>query len=687
MKTLSSFGAFHLAGLSALLVVGCGSDVLNGNGGKTDLPPVKIIIESARALNLDFQEVAPIKVRVLNMDDSPAVEREIAFAIVGTAGGSRLALSTAKTDADGRITDNLTSGDDKTTYQVMVSEVTAETQAVDVTVDGIYKGELKIRFQYSGLIPLQEVSVRVHEGALNCTVVDAVHPPVSVASGVVASPASVASFTGLRDGVIYTATATARGRSGDAAATGCVVAPVILGRSSVSVTMPLKLFPERFLGSYDFRTKLHTNEALPGSAGEIISDLNDFFLDPANLLADQLMTFVTAQTGVSRLVFESVLRVAGVTDADGDGGVIDDAIQTELLDSMPPWFADGLTVGGDVTSVVTNMTVGGKLQIVTVDAAGNFTGNWGWNDFLFTWRYGLGCNPSNACCPGGRHRYSGDDMHLEPVAAEFSGTLTQRANPSAIEYNMVVADHKLSIQYGRLLWFVLENVILPPLTDQNTLVGAIESLFGCDPAQPTVCGCARVGAWIEDQVGIANVGTAICGSAIAAISAQFEMALTDLTWNGSDNSYFTMGIDGVLADADLDLRTDKITGGVSGKLHLDDSSSDFTGDLFGDIERRACLKDAVCTAYEACRAAVDVLDDCAARLVCMPRVGDRVAGQNCSAQSQCKSGVCLGTGVTATCFTTCEQNADCPSALACGQEAADVTVTPTVSLTANACGR
>jgi hypothetical protein len=196
MKTMKSMLLFFLAAAFAISAVACAGDRLQGGDG-INLPPVKIIVESQRSLLLDFQEVSAIKVRVVNMDDTPAVEREISFAIVGTAGGSRLAATTVRTDASGRITNDLTSGDDKTTYQVMVSEVTADSQAIDVVVDGIYKGELKVRFQYAGLIPLQEVSVRVHEGTLNCATIDAVHPPVAVASGVVASPASIASFTGL----------------------------------------------------------------------------------------------------------------------------------------------------------------------------------------------------------------------------------------------------------------------------------------------------------------------------------------------------------------------------------------------------------------------------------------------------------------------------------------------------------
>ena len=310
------------------------------------------------------------------------------------------------------------------------------------------------------------------------------------------------------------------------------------------------------------------------------------------------------------------------------------------------------------------------------------------------WRYGLDCDPSNTCCPGGRHAYTGDDIGLAPVAAQFTGTLSRRTNPLAIEYNMVVPEHKLSFEYGRLIWFVFENVILPPLTHTNSMEAAIESLFGCVPnpaGGAPLCGCDRVGAWVDAQIHVTGVGGPVCELAVTAISAKFEQELVSLKTSGSDTSYFMMGIEGVLADADLDLRTDKLTGGVSGRLYLDGSTPDFTGELFGDSHRKTCKQDAVCTAYEACRAATDVLDECKGRLVCMPRVGDRVAGQSCSAQSQCKSGVCLGTGATSTCFTTCDQNTDCPASqppLTCGHGTATITVTttPAVSLIANACG-
>ncbi|MBI5510058.1 MAG: hypothetical protein HY903_14975 [Deltaproteobacteria bacterium] len=691
-----------IAGASflAFVAAGCGSgDVLKGEGCKGNLAPVKLVIESPRNLTLGFQEVTPIQVRVLNLDDTPAADREVSFSLSSPNGGSAMAEATKKSGADGRLSSNLTSGNDLVSFNVVVSEVTAESQSVAVVVDGVYRGELKVRFQYSGLIPLQEVSVRVHEGSLNCAVIDAVHPPSSVASGVVASPASIASFTTLVDGQLYTVTASALGRTGEVAATGCAVAPAIVGRGSVTVTVNLNLFPERFVGTYDFRTKLHTNQAFPGSTGAVIDELGGFFLDPANVIATELVTLLADQLGWTPADVERALAFGWIsyatlvadpvlpTDADHDSQVIDDAVQWAILDQMPGWVNNALTVGGDLTELMRNLTVGGDLKILTASSSGAVTGHWSWSDFLFMWRYGLGCDLPDTCC--GRHRYSGDQIGLTPISADFTGTLTRRTSTTAIEYDMLVPEHRLSIEYGRLAWFAFENLMLPAITGHNNLPDAIASLFGCDPANPTVCGCARVGAWVDDFTGQPGLGAGVCTLAVTAISEQLEASVVGMRSSGTDTTYFMMGIEAVLSDADLDLRTDKLTGGVSGKLYVEGTTGDFTGDLYGDIQRRACAKDATCTSYEACRAGLDVLDDCEGRLVCMPRVGDRVAGQNCSAASQCKTGVCLGTGVNATCFTTCDQSGDCPNSLACGQNAVTVTVTtaPPVTLQANACGR
>ena len=138
------------------------------------------------------------------------------------------------------------------------------------------------------------------------------------------------------------------------------------------------------------------NEALPGTTGQIIANLDAFFSDPAQFLADQIVLQVANQTGSDPATVEGTLTLAWWTyallnginpDTDGDGQVaLADAVTYGLLDRLPAWAVTGLNLGGDITSLITNMTVGGKLAISSVDPTGHLVGHWDWSEFLFRWR-------------------------------------------------------------------------------------------------------------------------------------------------------------------------------------------------------------------------------------------------------------------------------------------------------------
>ena len=137
-----------------------------------------------------------------------------------------------------------------------------------------------------------------------------------------------------------------------------------------------------------------------------------------------------------------------------------------------------MSIGGDVTDLVNNLRVGGKMDIINATAEGQLSGNWGWDDFLFTWRYGQECDFTNTCC--GRTTYSGAEVGLEPVAADFSVRRCRSASEAGdteLAFDLSIDEHRLGLQYGTIILFTLNEFVLPELTGQDNLACAAESLF------------------------------------------------------------------------------------------------------------------------------------------------------------------------------------------------------------------
>ncbi len=685
-------------------------DSLNETGpdGK-DVVPIKLVLESSASVTLGFGETALIRVRALYLDDQPAANAQVDFAIVGTAGGSSLLVGAARAGTDGRVQNQVAAGADKTTYDVVISAAGATAIKVRVQVDGIYEGGLRVRFTYAGLVTLGDIITRVHASA-PCATLDLGNPPVVLAqtiANLVTAPQPT--FQGLTEGLTYTVTATALGPTGQPVALGCVVSPPIVGRSTVQATVALSLMPESLVGTYDFGTRLHADEALPGQIGAVINELNGFFLDPANTLADYLVYYAVDLTGGDPTnptelaemeddlgdawtIFAVAFLGINDPDVDNDGKRLDDAVQLALLDQAPAWVETGLTAGGDITELVKNLTVGGKLHVTSVDGQGNFAGDWGWGDFVLQWRYGQGCALNDTCC--GKRRFTASELGLAAVGADFTGTAVLRNVPGKIEYDFDVPAHKVELQIGNILLVGIEQLVLPPLTGENTLEGAAEAMFGCaaypTETDPVICGCVRAGAWIDDNLGLGQpgLGEQLCHAAIDAAVGALEQQLLAITWNGSEDSYLMMSIDAILSDSDLDLQTDKLVGATAGTLYVDLDTAAFSGDITAELEAELCAADGDCAAYAACRPRQDVLDPCEGRLVCGLAVGSRIAGQTCTADNQCRSGTCLpaATGVPRTCLTVCEVSGDCGAGLSCVDDGATVTIATGRTMTVDACG-
>ncbi|MBI3179288.1 MAG: hypothetical protein HYZ27_06475, partial [Deltaproteobacteria bacterium] len=564
-------------GLALVMVFGCSKrDSLGDAPAGVQAKPIKLRLETPSQMILGFNELSAIGVRVVYLDDTPAAGVEVSFTVNGQTGGAVLQDTSGTSGSDGRLQTLLTAGANRASFTVTVAAGIV-SEVVQVDVDGVYLGKLRVSFAYNGLVSLHQITTRLVPQQ-TCVGLDPTQPNQVVAVLPAANPSTPVEFDLLDEQRIFTVAAVALGPTGDIAATGCMVAPSIIGRNTVQVTVPLALGPQNFVGTYDFGLSLHLNEAL--IAQDAVADLDAFFHDPANVIARELVDFVAAQTGMSQNEVESTLTAAWVfyalmnglaPDADGDGEMLDDAVTYYLLDDMPAWVNDALLIGGDLTALLTDFSVGGKMHIASVDSAGALSGHWDWNEFLFNWRAGSGCDPTETCC--GRVRLSGQEMGLVPVAADFLGQVTALNTANAIDYDLTIARHPLALEYGAIILFALNEWVLPEITGQSTLDCAVESLFGCDglgqfacgapnsSLTSDPCGCTRAGNWIDQALGMPGIGEPACDLAVAAAADQIESQLGALAWSGSGNDSIAIELAATWSDSDRDLHMDVFDGG------------------------------------------------------------------------------------------------------------------------------
>jgi hypothetical protein len=695
------------------------TDSLNEKSHLLDLPgePVELALESAASIELGLEEATVLKVRVTwAADGSPADDRPVVFDLAGAGEGAELSKDYVRTSADGRAQVTLTSGTVRTTFSVVISTPQAKgagpdpRQVITVSVDGVYRGKLQVKYSYAGPIAIKQIVTRIHDSGVSCPTIAWPTQPLGVATQTATAPTATLLYEGLPEGQVYTVTASALGIAGQQVAVGCLTAPAIVPRAMVTATVPLVLRPTTAVGVYDFGAEFHFDEALPGRVGEVVSELENFFLDPADVLGEQLVAGVSDVVGIDPDDATAGLTTAWVLyalfqdpplpiDEDGDGDMVDDAVRYFVLDKMPGWVGDSINIGGDLTGMLTDFHTGGTLEITSANVASGITtgaivGRWDFQDFLFRWRAGEGCDFADTCC--GRHEYTGEQMGLSPFGGEFIGALSPLHTSPRIEYTLNVPNHQIELQYGNMALFLLEAVVLPAITGEQSMDCAVESLFGCDGASDNfvcggaslngdICGCERAGLWLADTLGITpDLGEAACAYGIQGASGYLEDKLLSLTYDGSESSYLTMSLNGTWVDGDKNNTLDDLATSSVGTLTVGGDTSAFTGVVRGDAQRQGCVADAGCEAYEACVPKSGLMNECTGRLTCVQGFGDKLAAQACTTNAQCWSNVCHAT--RHKCVEVCSEDVDCGGTLGCGDTPVSISLSTDVSMAVHACG-
>lgn len=402
----------------------------------------------------------------------------IGFEILDDAGESTLSAARTLTDLNGYARITFYAGSEIRDYTIEVRhEQAAQPVRFEVNALDLPAGDLRVRFDYQGPVQLDQIEIYLVPRPTWCDAPYYLAPPDEVVLS--QNGLNIHDFfeaRGLLAGERFAAVARARtANSGALAAGGCTGDIRINEDETREVTISLILLPLDPSGNYEVINHYDFTDAIPGQVGEVIHDLVRFFGDANH------------EREIGGIIFDVVDQLAREA-AGAIGGLVVDLIRGWVEDDLnrlineyidndgPEWMRDFFTIGSDLISVVSNMEVISEINLTKARSDGTFDGSQNWIGLAFYWR--LNCDdapPEDQC---GRYAFTMDDLiedasGINLVFGQFTGRIHS--------YDQGVINlHNMDLQYGRLILFVLNRIILPAIANgASSISEALLNLANC----------------------------------------------------------------------------------------------------------------------------------------------------------------------------------------------------------------
>jgi len=469
------------------------------------------------------------------------------------------------TDGLGNVTVTFVAGEvGEVLYTTELSGEDAEPAVLDIDVHDPPAGTLKVKLQYDGPITIKNVKVRVLHGFKTCADYNPVHPWVEGLDGekTVTGVDSVPTFSPLLTAETYLVFATAEKKdSGHLAASGCTDAVHIKPdeQGETVVTLNLYVLTLNPAGTYDTVNHFDFTDAIPGQAGEIISFVVDLFYDPGKIIIDLIKELIAQYVGswitdIAFSLFEDALA---------------DVVTNWLLNNSPDFIQDFFVVGQDLVQIVKNVELTSLLVLSKLTNDYYFQGIQNWVGINLYWK--LGCDPDD---PGydecGKYPFSleelqDSDVPIDLIQGQFTGMIANYDN-------LIIDTHKIDLNYGKLILFVINEILLPAISGYNSLEDLLYSIIDCQSVADGIIGdvLSAIGIDEDDVEGA-------CTSVVSFIVSPIEELISGLTFDSK------LRIHGkcIMLDEDDDLLVDRLLEGRWwGHVEMGgDEGAEFEGDF------------------------------------------------------------------------------------------------------------
>lgn len=400
-------------------------------------------------------------------------DERVTFEIVtGESVAGDLSSSNVRTNEDGLAAVRLSAG--AADGQIVVRATSPCGNPIEIVVDVLElpTGNLRVGFNYPfrDVYDVTPVEVMIYPAdEIRCReIVRGAVPSGSFLSGDTRDVTGYVSFESLRTDLEMTVLAVGRGEWGERAAHGCVDGVFVRESRTTEITVDLFLLPLDPVGDYDVLSHWDFRDAISesGEVGALIVEVLDIFEDPGAGLYGFIIGLVEDYVGgIISWAIDTFLSITGLDR------VIQDAIN-DLIDSSP-FLSDIVTIGRDIRAIIAELEVISVLSIGKLGSDYEVFGVDKWIGLALYWR--LGCEPADGpeC---GRIPIILDTVDLGLLRGEWRGRV--------VGYDRLDIDrHPIDFEYGRLILYALEYLVLPAITGDPgpvTLEDLMADIINCD---------------------------------------------------------------------------------------------------------------------------------------------------------------------------------------------------------------
>ena len=563
----------------------------DGESRCKDKREIVILEDTSKPISITVGTSHMISAKVLDFaSEGPAANTLVFFEITkitqfdGTpvqSGDAKLSGEAAYTDKDGLVQMVFNAGTQAgLVYTVKLSTKCAQDATIKFSIAKAPVGSMKVNFQYDTGPPLSRIKVSLLPGAYLCT---QLAPQKKITSSLydktVFNTHSSVQFDNLTAGSRFTVVAVARGPMNMIAAYGCRDGVLILPNDVTKVTLPLYMVVLNPTGKYDSVDHFDFTNVIKDCANGVTDPLMCAELSGGNVGQQvccalyQMITFfndpgetiVKLIEDVAKQYLGSLIVDAFNLFADAVSNVISDW----LLHHSPQWVQNFFKVGQDLMSIITNLEMYSTLELSKIQNNLTVQGVHYWTGIALYWK--VGCNPNDPnydqC---GKHVFSLKDLKNTEFPMDIMGGSFVA---SVFDFNkMQIHEHKIDFSYGKLVLFVLNEIVLPGVTKgkAHSLKDAMALWLDCHGISQGILG--KIAKWFK---GSEKDVEKTCNKAVDLFGGFVESFLSGL----QVNTNLSLRGQCTLVDKDEDLKVDELKNGhYSGQIETGKGkASSFTG--------------------------------------------------------------------------------------------------------------
>jgi hypothetical protein len=472
------------------------------------------------ALSGDANSVVPLRVKLTTRQDlSPVADEIISYQIISRQGGQEATLVSAQvlTNAQGEARNDVQLGMEGGELTIRATHEVAGHVEWTVSITPITMANLRVAVvnERPEVMELRNVDVRLYRGQhFDCSMfMPFANQPAALQDANLETLSRTALFRNLDARDRYTLTALARGERDQIAASGCVESIVLDPDTLNDETIVLELIPLIATGRYDVISYWDMRNVLAesGPVGASIVALFAYFENPGlalyNAMINQLYNWLS---------FEDALLLELALDFSGLDTSIQNTINNFINNNQV--LSQIRQIGLDLRDTVAMLKVDSILTISKASPESDLFGEDDWFGLTFYWRRGCDLQVDPDC---GQIRIGvGHDNDLGIAGSEWEGRV--------VDYDQLeIDDHMMHLNYGRVIMHVLNQVIIPGMTNgnANSLSQAFAYWIGCGNVAQSLAGI--IGVFVNIPAAALEQ---ICQATVSIVFASVENMVNNLSY-------------------------------------------------------------------------------------------------------------------------------------------------------------